>query len=196
MNRARADRMTQAETVWALREPEPWPASAADTARKNVLLYTEHTWAAWNSISKPEADFVKEQWAIQRGYAEEEDRLSRALLARASAGGPSPTTFDVVNTLSWPRTDVVRVPPALSVGDDRVLDVVVTSGLDRVDLATTIDKLRAPAGPKGDYYEAARKESISLAFPFNVPGGQVRLELPIGGVSRPDADQIAGSCKN
>ena len=335
MNRASADRMTQAETVWALRGPEPWPAAAADTAWKNVLLYTEHTWGAWNSISKPEADFVKEQWAIKRGYAEEADRLSRALLARAGAGGPSPTTFDVVNTLSWSRSDIVHVPPALSVGGDRVLDaagtvvpsqrlstgdlavlvkdlppfaarryrvvpgaaaapggpparasaaglengfvrvaldprsgsvveftaqgvsgnfvdtssgralnqylfmtgsdaahsattgrtritvkepgplvaslaaeseapgartvvreVVVTAGIDRVDLATTIDKLRAPAGPKGDYYEPSSKESISLAFPFNVPGGQVRLELPIGGVIRPEADQIAGSCKN
>jgi hypothetical protein len=75
-------------------------------------------------------------------------------------------------------------------------EVLVAAGLDRVELVTTIDKLRAPAGSKGDYYEAASKESISLAFPFNVPGGQVRLELPLGGVIRPDADQIAGSCKN
>jgi len=335
MNRASADRMTQAETVWALRDPEPWPISAADAAWKSVLLYTEHTWGAWNSISKPEADFVREQWAIKRGYAEEADRLSRALLARASAGGSSPSTFDAVNTLSCPRTDIVRVPPALSVGGDRVLDaggaavpsqrlstgelavlikdlpafaarryrvvpgaaatpsvpparasalrlenglvrigvdagtgsigeftaaglsgnlvdtstgralnqylfmigsdaaraattgrtrvavkergplvaslaaeseapgartvvreVLVAAGSDRVELVTTIDKLRAPAGPKGDYYEPASKESISLAFPFNVPGGQVRLELPLGGVIRPDAEQIAGSCKN
>ena len=51
-------------------------------------------------------------------------------------------------------------------------------------------------GPKGDYYAPASKESVNLAFPFNVPGGQVRLELPLGGVIRPDADQIDGSCKN
>ena len=335
MNRASADRMTQAETVWALREPEPWPASEVDAAWKNILLYTEHTWGAWNSISTPEADFVKEQWTIKRGYAEDGDRRSRALLARAGAGGLSPSAFDVMNTLSWRRTDVVRVPPALSVGGDRVLDalgaavpsqrlstgelavlvkdlpafasrryrvvpgtpaapgdpparvsalrldnglvrvgldpgtgdvaeftaaglpgnlvdtsagralnqylfmagsdparaattgrariaagergplvaslvaeseapgvravvreVVIVAGSDRIELSTTVDKTRAPAGPKGDYYEPASKESISLAFPFNLPGGQVRLELPLGGVIRPDADQIAGSCKN
>jgi len=65
-----------------------------------------------------------------------------------------------------------------------------------VGLATTIDKRRAPADPNGAYSQPSSKESVSLAFPFNVPGGQVRVELPIGGVIRPDVDQIAGSCKN
>ena len=86
MNRASADRMTQAETVWALRAPEAWPAAAADAAWKKVLLYTEHTWGAWNSISQPEERFVKDQWDIKRGYAEEADWLSRKLLARREPG--------------------------------------------------------------------------------------------------------------
>ena len=335
MNRASADRMTQAGTVWALRAPEAWPSAAADAAWKKVLLYTEHTWGAWNSISQPEESFVKDQWAIKRGYAEEADWLSRKLLAEASPVTGSASVVDVVNTLSWARTDIVRVPAALSVGSDRVLDasgaavpsqrlatgelavlvesipafaarrfrvvrgaaappsgtgarasatrltngltsvgidpatgaitellsggqrenlvdtrsahamnqylfmtgsdaakattsgparitvrdagplvasvvvesdapgaarltreIVLAAGIDRVGLVTTVDKLRAPAGPKGDYRPASSKESVNLAFPFNVPGGQVRLELPLGGVIRPDADQIAGSCKN
>ena len=110
MNRASADRMTQAETVWALRSPEAWPAAAADAAWKKVLLYTEHTWGAWNSVSQPEERFVKDQWDIKRGYAEEADWLSRKLLAGASPATEYASVFDVVNTLSWARTDVVRVP--------------------------------------------------------------------------------------
>ena len=113
MNRASADRMTQAETVWALRAPEAWPAAAADAAWKKVLLYTEHTWGAWNSVSQPEERFVKDQWDIKRGYAEEADWLSRKLLAGASPATEYASTFDVVNTLSWARTDVVRVPASL-----------------------------------------------------------------------------------
>ena len=69
-------------------------------------------------------------------------------------------------------------------------EVVLAAGLDRIALSTTMDKRRAPAGPKGDYYGPASKESVNLAFPFNVPDGQVRLELPLGGVIRPDVDQI------
>jgi hypothetical protein len=122
MNRASADRMTQAETVWALRAPASWPAAAADAAWKKVLLYTEHTWGAWNSISKPEEPFVKDQWTIKRGYAEEADWLSRKLLAGASPLPAPASVFDVVNTLSWVRTDTVKVPASLSLGGDRVLD--------------------------------------------------------------------------
>ena len=61
---------------------------------------------------------------------------------------------------------------------------------------TTVDKAKAPAGSKGDYYGDASKESVNLAFPFDVEGGQIRMDLPIGGVIRPDIEQIDGSCKN
>jgi hypothetical protein len=112
--------------------------------------------------------------------------------ARAATTGPARISVRERGPLVASLAAESEAPGARAV----VREVVVTAGLDRVDLSTTIDKRRAPAGPKGDYYEPASKESISLAFPFNVPGGQVRLELPIGGVIRPDADQIAGSCKN
>jgi len=77
-----------------------------------------------------------------------------------------------------------------------VREITLSARLDRVDLQTIVHKSRAPAGPKGDYYEPASKESVNLAFPFDIPGGQVRLELPVGGVIRPDVDQIDGSCRN
>jgi len=62
-------------------------------------------------------------------------------------------------------------------------------GSDRLDFATTVDKSRAPAGAKGDYYGDASKESVNLAFPFDVEGGQVRMELPLGGVIRPTSSR-------
>ena len=77
-----------------------------------------------------------------------------------------------------------------------VREVTLNAGADRIELQTLVDKQRAPAGPKGDYSNEASKESVNLAFPFDVDGGQVRIELPIGGVIRPDIEQIAGSCKN
>jgi len=335
MNRQSADRMTQAQALWAMTAPDRWPSALADEAWKKVLLYTEHTWGAHNSISEPELDFVTGQWAIKRGYAEEASTLATRLMDQATQGLATAGSFDVVNTLSWTRTDVVRVASAGSTGGDRVLgpdgkavpsqrlatgdlavlvdglppfsarrfrivpgqadvprqyavrvgelelangrvsarvdeatggvtrleasgsignyvdaaggealnrylfmtgsdaahpqssgsaritvvdrgplvatlraesaapgarrlirDVTLTAGADRVDLETLIDKLKAPAGPKGDYYGDASKESVSLAFPFAVEGGQVRMELPLGGVIRPDIEQIAGSCKN
>ena len=36
---------------------------------------------------------------------------------------------------------------------------------------------------------------MNFAFPFNVPRGEIRLDLPFG-VIRPEQDQIASACKN
>ena len=39
------------------------------------------------------------------------------------------------------------------------------------------------------------KESVNFAFPFNVPDGEVRLDMPFG-VMRPEVDQMPSACKN
>jgi alpha-mannosidase len=65
-----------------------------------------------------------------------------------------------------------------------VREVVVTEGLDRVDIYTLIDK------------KAVRsKEGVHLGFGFNVPQGEMRLDVPWA-VVRPELDQIPGACKN
>jgi len=71
-------------------------------------------------------------------------------------------------------------------------EVRLVAGLDRVELVNLVDKKRLVAS---SYYANEGKESVNFAFPFNVPGGQVRLEVPYG-VLRPDADQIPSACKN
>lgn len=332
LNRRTADRMTQAEALWALRDPAHWPADLADRAWKKVLLYSEHTWGAYNSVSEPGLASVADQWAIKKGYAEEADALSRSLLERAAPGPGLPDAVDVANTTSWPRTEVVRLPRERSGAGDRVLgpdggavpsqrlatgelaflvrdlpgfagrryrvvpgaaaapregrarakgrvlangllearldpatgdvsgfaaggrewvdrgatglggylffagsdpgkaqgsgpacftvvepgplvaviraessapgarslrrDFVLEAGSDRLGLEAVVDKARAQAGPGGDYFGPQSKESVNLAFPFALPGAELRMDLPLAGVMRPDLEQIPGSCKN
>ncbi|WCJ59372.1 hypothetical protein NXS98_16885 [Fontisphaera persica] len=124
-NRASADRLAQAESLFALFQPQAYPRAAFGEAWNYVLLYSEHTWGAWCSISQPEHRETLGQWAIKQNYALQADRRSRLLhdLALSQrAGAPLPDAVDVINTLSWPRTELVRVPPHLSRGKDRVLD--------------------------------------------------------------------------
>jgi len=126
LNRASAERLVQAETIWAMRNPGPYPASAFDAAWRNVLLYSEHTWGAHNSISEPDVPFVKEQWKVKQGFALDADKESRQLLneAVATTSGADGRTgvIDVFNTSSWERTDLVTLSPELSAPGDRVLD--------------------------------------------------------------------------
>jgi len=119
LNRHSADRLVQAETIWALRHPGTFPADDFAFAWKNAALYSEHTWGAYNSISQPDLPFVKNQWAYKQGYALKADAKSHELLDRA-LGSPSATaasSVDVYNTASWPRTDLVTLPKETVGGD-------------------------------------------------------------------------------
>lgn len=122
-NRHTAERLVQAETLWTLLNPARFPAPEFDAAWRNVLLYTEHTWGAHNSIREPDSDFVREQWRVKKAFADDADAQSRKLLADA-VGPPQPPptaqAIDVFNTCSWLRTDLVLVPQDLSSAGDRI----------------------------------------------------------------------------
>jgi len=67
----------------------------------------------------------------------------------------------------------------------------VVAGQDYVEINDLVDKARLQAH---DYI--ANKESVNIAFPFNVPDGNVLLDIPLGGAMDPVTQQIPGSCKN
>jgi alpha-mannosidase len=117
MNRATADRLAQADTLFAMRDRKSRPGARFDEAWKNVLLYSEHTWGAWCSISKPDDAFTKDQWAVKQSFALDADKQSRELLKESLRGNPgidSSGAIDVYNTTQWPRTDLATVPAGLT----------------------------------------------------------------------------------
>ena len=71
-------------------------------------------------------------------------------------------------------------------------EIRLVAGADYVELIDTVDKKRLEAS---SYHAKEGKESVNFAFPFNVPGGQMRLDLPLG-TFRPEADQMPSACKN
>lgn len=60
----------------------------------------------------------------------------------------------------------------------------VVDGVERVEIADTLDK-----------EPVLTKEGIHIPFPFNVPGGVMRVDTPWA-VVRTETDQLPGSCKN
>ncbi|MCC6415536.1 MAG: hypothetical protein IT582_06480, partial [Opitutaceae bacterium] len=122
MNRRTGDRLAQAATLFAMREPRSYPAAKFEQVWKNALLYSEHTWGAHCSISKPDDAFTLDQWQVKGGFAETADRSSRELLKAALPVGKIGTEIDVFNTTQWERTDLATVPREFggeSVRDER-----------------------------------------------------------------------------
>lgn len=126
MNRANSDRLTEAEALWAMQGPGSFPAGAFSEARRQVLLYNEHTWGASSAITNPDGQPERQQWAVKRGYAETADNLSRELLARAlalSSRGPTATAaVDVYNPSSWTRSGLAVLTRDMSATGNRVTD--------------------------------------------------------------------------
>lgn len=114
-----AERLSAAEALWAILQPAPYPDEAFYQAWRNVVLYDEHTWGAYNSISEPDSQFAKAQWAIKRQFALDADRQSQALLEQALAGFVQPASAGsrgsryvmVFNPCGWARNDLVVVAP-------------------------------------------------------------------------------------
>ncbi len=175
-NRQSSDRLAQAATVFALRQPATYPLAEFTDAWRNVLLYSEHTWGAWCSISQPERKETIEQWDIKKSYADQAEAQSRALLAKAL----TPTTpaeqtgsdLEVLNTLSWPRSELVTVPAALNQAGDRV------------------------TGPNGGEVSSQRLKSGELVFlAKEIPAlGSQRYSLSTGAATPPQTPaRAAGS---
>ncbi len=125
LNRNSSDRMVQAAALWAMQSPESYPKADFRAAWKNVMLYSEHTWGAWCSVSQPNRRETLDQWRIKQSYARTADRQSRSLLSRAlalNAVGKVGRSIDVFNTTSWSRTELVVVPKHLGDGISGVAD--------------------------------------------------------------------------
>ena len=125
INRLSADRLARAETLWTMFHGAGYPMAYFRAAWDNVLLWSEHTWGAHCSISQPDSEFTKAQWAVKQGFALNGEMRSNLLLVQALALRGMPTgggAVDVFNTASWERTDLVTLSREQSAAGDRVVD--------------------------------------------------------------------------
>ena len=126
INRAAAEQLVQASTLWTMIDPKNYPHQQFEVTWREVLLFSEHTWGAWNSISSPDDEFVKGQWEWKKQRALKADSLSRYLVNQAvesiKASDDKIHTIDVFNTNSWNRTDLVTLPASMKLAGDLVKD--------------------------------------------------------------------------
>ena len=113
MNRQSAELLIQAETLFTMLDPRRFPAQEFDEAWRNVLLFDEHTWGAHNSVTEPDAEFAKDQWKIKQKFAVDGRGEASALWLKAARDrrdcGDKIVAVDVINTCSWPRTELVTM---------------------------------------------------------------------------------------
>jgi len=125
LNRIASEQLVQTEALHAIIAPDRYEAKRFTDAWRNVLLFDEHTWGAHNSISDPDSSFATGQWRIKQQFASDASARSGELLAgivNAPALSSPSHDFDVFNTTSWERTDLVVIPKSQSTAGDVVRD--------------------------------------------------------------------------
>jgi hypothetical protein len=122
-----AEHLVQTEALAAMLGKALTEESVYDAWRQ-VLLYYEHTWGSWNSISEPESEFTLLQWRTKRQFADSAvtlaDRLRAEVLVDRSTGSGEVREIEVLNTLNWERSDIVLIPSEWSALGDVVLDEI------------------------------------------------------------------------
>jgi len=122
--RRASERLAQVQTLWSMLDPELALHDEVDVAWNKMIMYDEHTWGAYNSISAPNSAFAMKQDQYKQAYAfgarELTDRLFERTTGRVSAASSS--VVDVFNTASWLRDGLVVLSKEQSAAGDRIND--------------------------------------------------------------------------
>jgi uncharacterized lipoprotein YddW (UPF0748 family) len=124
LTRRAAEHLVQTERLAELNGIVLDPDSLEE-AWRNVILFYEHTWGSWNSVSEPYSELTVSSWERKKAFAEEAesraDRLRGQVLA--SLEGDTLRRIAVHNTLPWHRTDLILLPSEASREGDRVREM-------------------------------------------------------------------------
>ncbi len=124
ISRRAAEKLVQAQNLWTMIGDGDYPHEKFELAWNKLIMYDEHTWGAWNSISAPDDDFAVQQAEYKQNYALDGAKLTKELLAEAvrPRRDRDSNAVDVYNTLNWPRSEVVVLSAEASDTGDRVVD--------------------------------------------------------------------------
>ncbi|UCF20876.1 MAG: hypothetical protein JSU87_05580 [Gemmatimonadota bacterium] len=154
-------------------------------AWRSVLLFYEHTWGSWNSISEPESEFTRRQWLSKKAFADSAEARARRLRAFVLAdrvednGGTH--LFEVLNASSWPRTDVVVVPAAATAQAGRVIDAsgqtVLSQRLRTGELAFLAEDVPAFGAKRFVFLEGGPAGRATRSSGSEISNGSMSLQI-------------------
>jgi len=105
VNRRACEKIVQAQAMWAMLDSGTFPSARFDAAWTKMIMYDEHTWGAYCSISRPESEFTIRQVKYKQKFALDGEKMTEKLLSEAVAAHhkAGSRTIDVYNTTSWTR---------------------------------------------------------------------------------------------
>ncbi|MCP3933512.1 MAG: glycosyl hydrolase family 38 [Bacteroidetes bacterium] len=180
-------KLIQASTLWSMLAPEKYPNGKFHEGWRNVLLFNEHTWGAFNSVSEPESDLSVGIWKGKKEMATLSDELStevlKDLLGNRGDEMEIIKAIEVFNTTSWPRTDLVKIPADWKIKGDKIIDsqgnVLLSQRLSGGELAFVAKDIPSFGSAKFFFKKSKKQQSKNNgkteAFKFS--NGDIELEI-------------------
>lgn len=107
-NRLQSQKITQLETLAKLHHLS-LDKEILKRAKRSVLLFHEHTWGAWNSISEPDNPGTIHQWMYKKRFLDSAKIYVKQLEDSLFPTVRNATSFVVYNSLPWERTEYIQV---------------------------------------------------------------------------------------
>jgi alpha-mannosidase len=186
ISRNAADRLSQATALSAILNPTSYSPPAYEAAWRDVLLYSEHTWGAWNSVSDSENSFVKQQWDVKRAFAIDAEKASKQLLESSLGELATATvanTLEVHNSTSWNRTEVAYLSAEFTSAGDHVTNTaghaVPSQRLSSGELAISISEVPAFGAARYSFsHQPPHKHGSPVSFKNNtLDNGILQLRI-------------------
>jgi hypothetical protein len=152
-------------------------------AKRSIVMWHEHTWGAWCSISDPDAHFTTDQWRVKKAFADSAGWYVEEL--EKSFGPEKEPTVKWEQLLSRSEEVFLMVDGL----DPSSSHSIVTPAILEVKEDSTYEHVRyliMEAPPQRE------KFSIHLPLPFNIPNATVRIGIGDTCVT-PESGRIPGS---
>jgi hypothetical protein len=138
-------------------------------AKRDIVMFHEHTWGAWCSVSKPDDPFTIHQWEYKKRFADSAawyvDKIDSSVLKNDF----NSSELTVINTLGWSRSGYVELdcPSSISANvltDDKGIKIPLEKNADGKICFIAKD---VPA--KGEKIYKLSNESPSSSTQFHSP---------------------------
>jgi len=120
-NRLLSERITDLEN-YARQNKKQIDPQLLYRARRGVVMFHEHTWGSWNSISDPDNKFTTHQWEYKKGFLDSAKYYVNKIERQLFPVVTKPGYVVVTNTLNWNRNGFVTIEWPDSVDFNSIFD--------------------------------------------------------------------------
>lgn len=173
INRNSSLKLQQLTTLYSIINPGLYSNQKFYDAWRNVILFHEHTWGAFNSITAPDLPFVTDQWKVKKQFSLDGNTMANTLeedLLKPITTSSS-KNITVFNTSSWVRSGTVIISDIAdgnAVQDSKGNTIPVQKLGDGKAAFTAVN-----IPPLGSALYTIIKDKTKPASPFTVSDSQI-----------------------